>query len=75
MAFLPGFDMESLAQLPWFTIYMVLMTALVAVLLLALVLVLAYKLSRLDSKLDQISRDAGKFIQMGMAYFKKGSNK
>ncbi len=71
MALLPGMDPDSLANISWFTIYLVVMTTFVVVLMLALVLLLAHKLTRLDSKLDQISRDAGKFVQMGMTFFKK----
>jgi hypothetical protein len=69
---LPGWlDRESLASLPWFIIYLVIMTTLAQLLLLALVLVLAYKMNRLIAKLDQISQNAGKFVQMGMTFFKK----
>jgi len=69
---LPGWlDHESLASLPWFIIYLVIMTTLAQLLLLALVLVLAYKMNRLIAKLDQISQNAGKFVQMGMTFFKK----
>lgn len=72
MALLPGWlDRESLASLPWFIIYLVIMTTLAQLLLLALVLVLAYKMNRLIAKLDQISQNAGKFVQMGMTFFKK----
>ncbi len=67
----PGLDQESLADMPWFIIYMVIMITLAQLLLLALILVLAYKMNRLVAKLDQISKDAGKFLQMGMTFFKK----
>ena len=67
----PGMAGESLADLPWFIIYMVIMTTLAQFLLLALVIVLAYKMNRLVAKLDQISQNAGKFVQMGMTFFKK----
>ena len=70
-AWLPGMDQESLADISWFTIYLVIMTTLTQMLLLALILVLAYKMNRLVTKLDQISQNAGKFLQMGMTYFKK----
>ena len=70
-SWLPGMDTESLADISWFTIYLVIMTTLTQMLLLALILVLAYKMNRLVTKLDQISQNAGKFLQMGMTYFKK----
>jgi len=62
---------ESLADLPDFIIYMIIMTTLAQLLLLTLILVLAYKMNRLVAKLDQISQNAGKFVQMGMTFFKK----
>ncbi len=71
MPWLPGLDRVSLAELPWFTIYLGIMITLTQLLLLTLILVLAYKLDRLVVQLDQISRDAGKFLQMGMTFFKK----
>ena len=71
MPILPGLDRESLADMPWFIIYLVIMTTLAQLLLLTLVLVLAYKMNRLVAKLDQISQNAGKFVQMGMTFFKK----
>jgi len=70
-SWLPGMDTESIADISWFTIYLVIMTTLTQMLLLALILVLAYKMNRLVTKLDQISQNAGKFLQMGMTYFKK----
>lgn len=71
MTFPPGLDTESLADISWFTIYLVIMTTLAQILLLALVLVLAYKMNRLVAKLDQISKDTGAFLTMGLTYFKK----
>ena len=68
MSWLPSF--ESLAEQPWF-IYIIVLVTLAQLLLLTLVLVLFYKVQRLVEKLDRISTDAGKFVQMGMMYFKK----
>ena len=68
MSWLPGF--ETLAEQPWF-IYIIVLVTLAQLLLLSLVLVLFYKVQRLVEKLDRISADAGKFVQMGMMYFKK----
>jgi len=62
---------ESPESLPHFIVYVIIMTTLAQLLLLTLVLVLAYKLNRLVAKLDQVSQNAGKFVQMGMTYFKK----
>ena len=71
MSWVPGMDQESLEAISWFTIYLVIMTTLSQILLLALILVLAYKMNRLVAKLDQISQNAGKFLRMGMTFFKK----
>jgi hypothetical protein len=71
MPLLPGLDQESLAELSWYTIYMVIMTTMANLLLLTFVLVLAHKLNKLVAKLDHVSENAGKFVQMGMTYFKK----
>jgi hypothetical protein len=68
MSWLPGF--ETLTEQPWF-IYIIVMVTLAQLLLLTLVLVLFYKVQRLVEKLDRISSDAGKFVQMGMTFFKK----
>ena len=62
---------SELESISWFTIYLVIMTTLAQLLLLTLVLVLAYKMNRLVAKLDQISRDTGNFLKMGITYFKK----
>ena len=69
MPFLP--DWTRLVDSPWIVIYMIIMTTLAQLLVLVLVLVLAYKMNRLVAKLDQISQNAGKFVQMGMTFFKK----
>ena len=68
---LPGIDQEGLESISWFNIYLVIMTTLTQLLLLVLILMLYYKMNRLVVKLDQISQNAGKFLRMGMTYFKK----
>ena len=70
MPFPLGLDIEP-GDISWFMIYLAIMVTLAQMLLLALVLVLAYKLNRLVAKLDQISQDTGKFLTMGITYFKK----
>ena len=69
MALLPG--NESLADIPWSTIYLAVMITFTNLLMLVLILVLATKLNRLVTKIDQVSQNAGKFLQMGMTFFKK----
>ena len=64
-------DGKSGAAIPWFILYFGIMTGVVVLLLLVLVLLLACKLNRLVAKMDQISNDAGKFLKMGMTFFKK----
>jgi hypothetical protein len=68
MSWLPSF--ESLAEQPWF-IYIIVLVTLAQLLLLALVLVLFYKVQRLVEKLDHVSNNASKFVRMGMMFFKK----
>ena len=70
MSWLPSFDTLSDQEQPWF-LYIIVLVTLAQLLLLSLVLVLFYKVQRLVEKLDRISADAGKFVQMGMMYFKK----
>lgn len=52
------------------TIFIIILFSLSQLLLLAFVMILAYKLNRLVSRLDEVSRDAGKFVRMGMSFFK-----
>lgn len=70
MSWLPNFETLSDQEQPWF-IYVIVLVTLAQLLMLGLVLVLFYKVQRLVEKLDRISTDAGKFVQMGMMYFKK----
>ena len=70
MSWLPVFRTLSDQEQPWF-LYIIVLVTLAQLLLLSLVLVLFYKVQRLVEKLDRISTDAGKFVQMGMMYFKK----
>ena len=65
---------ESVNDIPWFVIYTVVLMTIALLLLLALVLLLAYKLDRVLVKLEDISSNAGKFVQMGMTFF-KGTSK
>jgi len=61
---------ESVSDLPWYVIYMVFLMTTAILLLLALVVIMAYKLEKLFVKLDDISRNAGQFVRMGMTFFK-----
>ncbi len=70
MAWPPSFEALSDQEAPWF-LYVIVLVTLAQLLTLSLVLVLFYKVQRLVEKLDRISTDAGKFVQMGMMYFKK----
>lgn len=69
MAWLPGG--ESVGDIPWWAIMLVIMITLNQLLMLALILVLAKKLNRLVVQMDQVSQNAGKFLRMGMTFFKK----
>jgi len=61
---------DSLVDMPWFIIYMVVLMTAAIFLLLLLVVTLAFKLNRLILKLDDISRNAGQFVRLGMNFFK-----
>jgi len=65
---------DSINDIPWFVIYAVVLMTIAILLLLALVLLMAYKLDKVLVKLDDISQNAGRFVQMGMTFF-KGSSK
>ena len=69
MSWLPDFQTLTDQEQPWFLWVIVLVTA-ANLLLLGLVITLFYRVQRLIEKLDRISTDAGKFVQMGMMYFK-----
>jgi hypothetical protein len=66
----PDFQTLTDQEQPWIFWIIVLVTS-ANLLLLGLVIKLFYKVQRLIEKLDRISNDAGKFVQMGMMYFKK----
>jgi hypothetical protein len=59
------------SDVPWWAIFLVVMLTMTQLLMLVLILVLANKLNRLVVKMDQISKNAGKFLRMGMTYFRK----
>ena len=62
---------ESLVDAPWWAFVIVAMVVFNQLLMLVLIIILATKLSRLVAKMDQVSQNAGKFLQMGMTYFKR----
>jgi len=58
-------------EVSWFTIYIVICVSAGQVMLLGLILLIAHKLNRAVTRLDQISKSAGQFVRIGMQYFKK----
>ena len=70
MSWLPDFQNLSEQEQPWI-LWIIVVITLVNLLLLGLVVKLFYRVQQLIEKLDRISNDAGKFVQMGMMYFKK----
>ena len=64
-------EVELIEDISWFTIYFVIMTSVAVSLQLVLILMITFKMNRLVNKIDQISKDTGKFVQMGMTFFKK----
>ena len=67
----PGSNDESLDDVSWFSIRMSIMTTCVQFLLVVAIVLLYYKMNRLVAKLNDISKDASKFLRMGMTFFKK----
>ena len=53
-----------------FLVYIVVMTSLAVLLMLVLVLTLEIKVNRILNKLDGMSRDAGRFIRVGLKFFR-----
>ncbi len=53
-----------------FLIYIVIMTSLAVLLMLILVILLELKMNRILYKLDDMSRDAGRFMRLGLKFFK-----
>jgi hypothetical protein len=66
----PGIG-ETLAEAPWWAFFLVVMITIAQLLMLTLVILLAAKINRLVAKVDEVSQNAGKFLQMGMSYFRK----
>ena len=66
-------DMSPNQMTAW-TVYVIILVSMSQLLMLALVLILAYKLGKLVNRLDEVSRDAGKFVRLGMHFFKGQRN-
>ena len=57
-----------------FLVYIVIMTSLAVLLLLVLVVLLELKMNRILYKLDDMSRDAGRFMRLGLKFFRTRTN-
>lgn len=57
-----------------FLVYIVVMTSIAVLLMLVLVILLEMKMNRILIKLDGMSKDAGRFIQMGLKFFRTGKD-
>lgn len=53
-----------------FLVYIIVMTSLAVLLMLVLVILLEMKMNRIIGKLDGMSRDAGRFMKVGLKFFK-----
>lgn len=53
-----------------FIIYTVVLMTVAVLLLLALVVMVSIKMSRISSNLEEISENARKFVKLGVTYFK-----
>ncbi len=57
-----------------FLIYIVVMTSLAVLLMLVLVILLELKMNRIMYKLDDMSHDAGRFMKLGLKFFRTKSD-
>ena len=64
--------MEEFTVAPEFSflIYIVIMTSLAVLLMLVLVILLELKMNRILGKLDDMSRDTGRFMKLGLKFFR-----
>jgi len=53
-----------------FLLFIVVMTSLAVVLLLALFILMEIKMNRIMDRLDEIANSANKFVKIGLKYFK-----
>ena len=53
-----------------FLVYIIVMTSLAVLLMLVLVILLEMKMNRIMGKLDGMSRDAGRFMKVGLKFIK-----
>ncbi len=53
-----------------FLIYIVVMTSMAVLLMLVLVVLLELKMNKVLYKLDDMSRDAGRFMRLGLKFFR-----
>ncbi len=53
-----------------FLVYIVVMTSLAVLLMLVLVILLELKMNRILGKLDDMSRDTGRFMKLGLKFFR-----
>jgi hypothetical protein len=59
-----------ISEMNYWSLYIIVFFTFSQLLLLGFVLTLAYKLERLMRNVQEMSRDAGKFLRMGVNYFK-----
>ncbi len=53
-----------------FEFYLVIMVSVIVFLMLILIVILDFRMSRIAKKLDKISRDASEFLRLGLSHFK-----
>ena len=58
-----------------FFVYIIVMTSLAVLLMLVLVILLELKMNRIMYKLDNMSRDAGRFMKLGLKFFRTRSDR
>jgi len=61
---------SPISEMNYWSLYIIIFFTFSQLLLLGFVLTLAYKLEKLMRNVQEMSRDAGKFLRMGVNYFK-----
>ena len=70
VAVLPAGRTSPISEMNYWSLYIIVFFTFSQLLLLGFVLTLAYKLEKLMRNVQEMSRDAGKFLRMGVNYFK-----
>jgi hypothetical protein len=62
--------MDTAGEITYWSLYIIIIFTFTQLLLLGFVLALAYRLEKLMRQVQELSQEAGKFLRMGMTFFK-----